>query len=94
MRASYQSFHWSPYSDQVAAVHQEGQVSRYDRKGFTAELGEALTDRGGSWDERKSGGVSRGLVFLSELIAPVFPGLVVALWVVEENGLGRHDDDR
>ena len=71
-----------------------GTVSHYDRKELTTEIRGSLTESGLSGDDGKVWGIGGGLVLLSQLHAPVFPRLVLAPWVVEENSGGRHDDDK
>jgi hypothetical protein len=39
-------------------------------------------------DRRKVGGSGGGLVLLGELLAPLLPGLVLALGVLDEDGRG------
>ena len=58
---------------------------------LTTEIGEILTKESLFGDKVKVWGGNGGLVFFSELHAPVFPGLVLASWVVEEDGRGRHN---
>lgn len=58
---------------------------------MTTEIGEGLTESGLPGDEGKVRGDSGGLVLLSKLQAPVFPRLVLALWVFEEDSRGGHD---
>jgi hypothetical protein len=59
-----------------------------------AEIREVLTENGLPGDEGKVGSEGGGLVLLSQLEAPVFPRLALALGVVEEDSGGGHDDDR